>query len=91
MKLSPLPNKAYLQWITAETWHTNHYLDKQRFFKFVHIYTRYSRKKISASELREDICNRYKRILEEDYLQQEANYYSQLFDDLTEFIYKYKS
>jgi hypothetical protein len=90
MKLSPLSKESYLRWITVETWHTNHYLDRQRFFDFVRTYLQYSRKSISANELREDIFIRYKNKLKEDYLTKEANYYSQLFADLIDFVHNPK-
>ena len=86
MNMSPVCKKIYLVWIDQETWYTAHPLDKRRFYNFVSVYLQYSRKNISSTNLKEDIILRYKGKLDNEYLEDRAEYYSCLFDELVDYV-----
>ena len=85
MKLPPLCERIYLVWIDQDTWYTPHPLDKRRFYDFVKVFVSNAKKDVSASELKEDIISRYKGKLDDEYLEESAEYYSSLFDELVEY------
>ncbi len=86
MKLSPVCEKMYSIWINQDTWYTPHPLDKRRFYDFVTTYMQYSRKDISSTRLKMDIISKYKGKLDHEYLEERAEYYSCLFDELVEYV-----
>jgi hypothetical protein len=86
MKLSPLCEKAYLHWISVDTWHTSHPLDKSRFYNFVSICLQHSRSVIQASDLKSDILEKYRGKLDPMLLDREAETYSLLFVEIIAFV-----
>lgn len=86
MKLSPICEKSYLKWINNPNWHSEHDLDRKRFYSFISAYKQYSRKEISAYELKQDIFQRYAGKIEHDYLEGKAKKYSELFSEILDFL-----
>ena len=83
--MSPKVEEAFEGWISLPSWHTSHPQDEARFFKFVWMVCRVSRKRPSAAEVREGIMQRWTEKLEAEYLAERALYFSQLCETLYDF------
>lgn len=86
MKLSPLSQKTYEQWIKTETWYTGHPLDKQRFYNFVRTFVAFSRKEVNEETLKQDIISRYSGKFDPEHLEQKADYYAYLFGEIVSYV-----
>ena len=83
--MSPKVEELFRLWITVSTWYTGHAQDEGRFFRFVWKVLAVSRKRPSASEIREKINATWSGKLEEGCLEDRAIHYSQLYETLCEF------
>lgn len=72
MKLSRVVNRYFEAWISQNTWNSSHWLDNERFYRFVKAIIRYSRRKPTENDIRYKIMEIYKGKLDEEFLYEEA-------------------
>lgn len=77
--------QAYLHWLSFETWHSGHYLDMRRFYRFVNCYVVYARKTLDGSVLYHDLMEHKFDNSDDEMVQSIARSYANLFDNLVEY------
>lgn len=85
-KLSPLVQKAFDQWIKADTWYKAHPNDEERFYRFVWAAVRVSRNGgPSEQDIRDLIHQEWDGKMDPGYLDDEALRASSLYRSLYDF------
>jgi len=82
--MSPVVNRYFQHWLLHDSWHSGHWADMERFFKFVKAVLRYSKKRPSDSEVRDRIMER--EGLPQDDLEKRASHFAGLYAHILEFV-----
>jgi len=85
MPLSPIAQRAFDAWMAHDSWAKGNDQDMGRFYKFVWMVSRYSRKSVSPAELRELIKEKWSGRLHEPFLDRAMIEYSSRYEDLLDF------
>lgn len=80
-----ITKRAYLAWLSHDTWHSGHQLDMKRFYHFVHCYVVYARKPIGSSFIYQDLVERKFGKSTDKIVQGVAHKFASLFDELVDF------
>jgi hypothetical protein len=83
--MSPSAQAAFDGWINTETWHTRHSFDDQRFFRFVWAVIQEGDPRPSAADIEQEILAKWHGRLAEEYLDDRARHYADLYFTLCDF------